>query len=81
MEGSSSNGVDPPLLTSIPEGSTVPTNSTTDALCNDPTSPSVENEESTLYNGTDMESNASMAPSEDAQSAFLFSYTYPLCLL
>eukprot|EP00957_Ditylum_brightwellii_P079085 6014929-Ditylum_brightwellii.AAC.1 len=74
MEGSSSNGVDPPPPNSVEttmhevqtstyvcEGSTVPTNSTTGALCDNPTAPSAENEESTLYEGIDMESNASIA--------------------
>eukprot|EP00957_Ditylum_brightwellii_P094538 7199286-Ditylum_brightwellii.AAC.1 len=67
--------------TSIPEGSTVHTNSTMDAICNNPTTLSVENEESTLYEGTNMENNTSIAPLKDAQSAFVAGYVYPLCLL
>eukprot|EP00957_Ditylum_brightwellii_P080182 6098458-Ditylum_brightwellii.AAC.1 len=94
MEGSSSNGIDPSphnsvemtthevqTSTSIPEGSTVPTNSTTDVPRNNPTTPSVENEENTLYEGTGMESNASIVPLENALSAFVVGYVYPLCLL
>eukprot|EP00957_Ditylum_brightwellii_P118472 9035571-Ditylum_brightwellii.AAC.1 len=57
--------------TSACEGSTVPTNSTMDTLCNGPTTPSVVNEENILYKSTCMKSNESIAPLKDAQSSLV----------